>query len=230
MSSRAARVAEANREVQGRDPLFARLVVICVAGLLALGMIGFFTYMSLSHRQQQVPGQTTTQQVSRTVSGKSAEEDKQAAMAALTKLLQAAAESPVAGLTSEQRMQRLDKGDYSVISPAVASGVYFSDGAPEGLKITTYQALISMGQVASTKSSSKTISPTSSTAWQNAYGEPELGTVFIPFSSYVTGGNPFSVEMVYLDGTWKLAPYSLADMIRLSSLWSSGNPTAAPSK
>lgn len=172
--------------------------------------------------------QTTkiVQQV-RSVSGKSVDQDKKDATQAVLDILQTADKDPK-NETVQQRLQALDNNDFSVIDKNLPNDVQFSSDSTEGMKVSTYQALITLSTFAKQSSSDKKIEA-SANGWQDAYADPTLGVVDVPASTFITKNSLFSLEMVYMDGTWKLAPYDLVNQLRIAAYIQEGTSAASSS-
>ena len=210
------------------DDSLKRLLIVTVSGLIALAITWGIVFTLTSGKDKTVNTDTKTAitKEQRSVSGKTINEDKKDATAALNNLLVLADKSPTGANTSD-RLQTLEKDNYSVIDEKLPNSIHFGPDATAGMKTSTYQALVTLSSVAKDHNASKKIEPVTTEAWQKAFADPQLGTVFIPLSVYTGNGAAFSLEMVYVDGAWKLSPYSLLDAIRLSAALQ--NPTASPS-
>lgn len=159
----------------------------------------------------------TVEKVTRSVTGKTVDEDREDAVAALTKILNTAHISPD-GKEATERLTALDKDDMSVVDPSLESLMQFSEDSTQGFKVSTYQALITISAVIHSSTVNENIVPAREDYLSITYADPEIGSVFIPLNVYVGQGAAFSFEMVYVDGEWKLAPYSLIDAVKLSAM------------
>lgn len=151
----------------------------------------------------------------RSVTGNTVEQDKKDAVNRVTELLKAAAISPT-GVDDGKRLEELDAGNMKVIDSSLLKLIHFGPEATEESKINTFQTLITISTIIKTSASNGVIAPYLEDSWKASYADPEIGTVFVPLDVYTGGGAYFSFEMVYVDGNWKLAPYSLVDAVRLS--------------
>lgn len=161
---------------------------------------------------------TSAQKIDRAVTGKTADEDRKAALAAATDILNLSGNSPT-GTKFDERLNSLDAGDTEVIDPELTKLIRFQDSFAdsEDMKNNTYQSLITMSTLIMNATGSLEIKPASDTMWKNVHVDSEMGTAFVPLSIYAGPSASFSMEMVYIDGGWKLAPYSLLDSVKLSA-------------
>lgn len=205
-----------------KDNSLKRILAVGLMGLLALGLVwGIVFTLKDNDAKPTTPTPTATGPAKvvkeqRSVTGKSLEEDKKAAIAALNNILITADKSPT-GVAAPARLQTLNTDDYSVIDPALPGLIHYGPDATAGLKTSTYQSLVTLSTVVKEKNGKGKIEPINEDAWKSTFGDPELGTVFVPLNIYAGKGAAFSLEMVYVDGAWKLSPYSLIDAIRLSA-------------
>ncbi len=220
---------------EARTPLRARRWVR-VSVLVAAGV--FLAGAGVAFGRLSAPGPGVVQVGSATVAtptGKSVDQDRKDALAAAANLLTVADKSPT-GATAQTRLEKLSSGDSSVIDPSLSGLVYTTDfiGSNKSLQTSTYEALVT---IASYVSKNGSVTPLSTTQWANVYVDQHAGVAFVPMSSFYDGGNDFNLQMVWVDGTWKLEPYSLLDIVRLSdalstqsSSSSSSSASATPSK
>lgn len=161
---------------------------------------------------------TSTQKVELSVSGKTADEDRKDALAAAAEILNLSAKSPT-GRKFQDRLKALDSGDTKVMDPELTSRIRFQDIFAESdeMKNNTYQSLITLATLINNSTGSSTIKPISDTMWKNVYVDTERGTAFVPLAIFAGPSSSFSMEMVYVDGKWSLAPYSLLDSVKLSA-------------
>jgi hypothetical protein len=167
-----------------------------------------------------------TEKVEKTVTGISTDENRKAALSAATNVLNAAVKSPTKE-EFDERLTKLDKGDFSVVSPDLENLMRFKDVFAESkdLKINTYQALITFSTLIQKTTEKETIAPISENEWQKVFVDSEAGIAFVPLSLYAGSSVAFSLEMVYIDNEWKLAPYSVLDAVKLSAMLQA--PTSA---
>lgn len=187
-----------------RRPLILGLFVAVIV-IAAAFSIGRFTAPSLS-----TVNQTETTQVNKSVTGKSVEEDQKDAMAAAQGLLTSAASDG----DYQERMSKIEAGDLSSIPPEMKDGIHLSESMDgDGARSSTYQSLIALNSLM-IKGDAK---PTSKDAVTAIQVDSENGIAYVPLGVFTGNDVPFSFEMVYVDGKWKLAPYSLLQSIQMSS-------------
>lgn len=201
-----------------------KLFFIFAGLVLVLAIIWGIVALSMMNRDSEPSGDltapqttTTVEKITRSVTGKTVDEDREDAVTALTKILNTAHISPD-GKEATARLDALDKDDLSVVDPSLEDLMQFSEDSTPGFKISTYQALITISAVIHSSTIDENISPTREDYLSITYADPEIGSVFVPLNVYVGQGAAFSFEMVYVDGEWKLAPYSLIDAVKLSAM------------
>lgn len=194
---------------------------IAIIGFLVVGILAAWIIYGVSQVSGNSSNETSTvstQKVERSLTGKSIDDDRKAALVAATEVLNLAGNSPTGGTFSE-RLKALDGGDTKVVDPALVKTIRFKDIFADSneMKNNTYQSLITLSTLIKNSTGASTITPTSDTMWKNVYVDTELGTAFVPMAIFAGPSSSFSMEMVYVDGTWKLAPYSLLDSVKLSA-------------
>lgn len=194
---------------------------IAVIGFLIIGVLIAWVVYGISQASESSANEsstTSTQKVERSLTGKSIDEDRKDALAAATDVLNLSGNSPT-GENFSERLKALDAGDSKVVDPELVKAIRFKDVFAESneMKNNTYQSLITLSTLIKNATESDTIAPTSDTMWKNVYMDTELGTAFVPMTIYSGPSSSFSMEMVYVDGGWKLAPYSLLDSVKLSA-------------
>lgn len=196
-----------NTKTKSRLPIVigAFTVVILLCGVFAIGR---FTAPSSSTVQDN----TSAEQVERSVSGETVEADQKNSMKAAQKLLDASATE---GGDYKSRMSKVESGDLSSVTDEMKSGIYLSKGMDnDDARASTYQSLIALNGLLL---EGKKATPASEDAWQSVQVDSENGIAYVPLGIFTGQNVPFSFEMVYVDGQWKLAPYSLLQAIQMSS-------------
>lgn len=211
------------RFTQSKMTLFALMSFFTLSLILATVGIVLAVQTSNNHKENApAPSSSTTvEKTQRSVTGKTADEDRKDALAAAQEVLNLAAQSPT-NATPTERVNALGNGDESVINPELKNHMRFVDTFAENknLQINSYQALITLTTYLSKDGQS--IQPVSENSWKRVYVDSEAGSAYVPMGAFYDKGMVFSVEMVYTDGQWKLSPYSLLDIVRLSALLQSG--------
>lgn len=205
-------------DVGRRKTLFFISVLVLVL-LIIWGVIAAINLNSDAEDTASTPPETVekVEVVTRSVTGKSVEEDRQDAVDALTELLKTADKSPDEEMIPSERLLALDKNDFSVVDKNLEGMIHYSADSNVDFKVSTYQSLITIAAVVKSSSPGGEIRPIADQYTNFTYADPEVGTVFVPLGIYVSDGAVFSFEMVYVDGEWKLAPYSLLKAVQLSA-------------
>ena len=207
------------RTKQGIATVLMSLVIVCLAAALAVVIISKNESGSSSSDQQ-------VQKVSRSVSGASSDKDKASAMAAAATLL-TAANKHSANLSADDRVKAFEdsSADRSTLADmsTIDSLTRFTNDFDNDLRKTTYQSLVKVSSLLDGNNDGK-IEARSSDLYKYVYLDSETGTAYVPLQVCFNNAPAFSLEMVYVDGQWKFAPYTLLDAIRLSSSMSGVHP------
>lgn len=160
----------------------------------------------------------SSEQIEKTVSGKTVDQDRQDALLAATEILNLA-NGPADATEFSEQLTKLDNGDTSFINPELEGKIRFADiyNESDELKANVYQALITFSSLIKKATEAEEIKPSSDTLWKNVYVDSELGIAQIPMTIFMGNQASFAMEMVYIDGEWKLAPYTLIEQIKLSA-------------
>ena len=207
------------RTKQGIATVLMSLVIVCLAAALAVVSISKNESGSSSSDQQ-------VQKVSRSVSGASSDKDKASAMAAAATLL-TAANKHSANLSADDRVKAFEdsSADRNTLADmsTIDSLTRFTNDFDNDLRKTTYQSLVKVSSLLDGNNDGK-IEARSSDLYKYVYLDSETGTAYVPLQVFSNNAPAFSLEMVYVDGQWKFAPYTLLDAIRLSSSMSGVHP------
>lgn len=162
------------------------------------------------------PTKQPISKVDKTLSGKTPEQDKEDALKAAQELL-ISANTYEGDLTVPERLAKMEEGsegmtDTAGMNKRIRFAAEFE--TDKELQMTTYQSLVTLASYLINDEG--TITPMSG-ASNYIYLDSELGIAFVPVNAFALSANSFSLEMAYLDGEWKLAPYSLLSMVQLSS-------------
>lgn len=116
------------------------------------------------------------------------------------------------------RMEMVDKGDYSALDKdSIDKYVYLSDDAKaKGLEGTSYSALVAMAY-AITRDGDEIKVPND--GLDKVYVDAKTGRAFVPVSLLSPNGAVFSVELVYVNNTWKIDPYTLLEQVKFSTAY-----------
>lgn len=158
-------------------------------------------------------------QVEKTLSGKSAADDKNDVLATAIALL-TSVNAPKDATEFQAYMGKIDSGE--VKPPAeLTDKVRLVDtlATQDGIDSTLFQTLVTFATFAKQSSGSDQIAPLYANAAQGITLDQELGIAYVPTTLFVNSGsgvNGFSMEFVYVDGQWKLSPYMTLDELRLA--------------
>ena len=207
------------RTKQGIVTVLMSLVIVCLAAALAV--------VSISKNESGGSGSgQQVQKVSRSVSGASSDKDKASAMAAAATLL-TAANKHSANLSADDRVKAFEdsSADRNTLADmsTIDSLTRFTNDFDNDLRKTTYQSLVKVSSLLDGNNDGK-IEARSSDLYKYVYLDSETGTAYVPLQVFFNNAPAFSLEMVYVDGQWKFAPYTLLDAIRLSSSMSGVHP------
>lgn len=228
------KIDEAVHSRQGNNTRSKTPLIFAGAVFLILILIGVYAFTASNNDEsdsspttsETSPSGTPTQQ-DRSVSGKSLEQDKKDALKASTSILN---EGTVgANENYQQPLQRLEQGDTSDVSKKLTNQLHLTGAfeSDDEIKVTVYQSLITLSAVIG-GSEGNEIKPASNDVWQNVQVDQEAGIAYVPLSVYANRDVPFSFEMVYIDGEWKLAPYTLLEAIKMSSMMNQQGGGASP--
>lgn len=207
------------RTKQGIVTVLMSLVIVCLAAALAV--------VSISKNESGGSGSgQQVQKVSRSMSGASSDKDKASAMAAAATLL-TAANKHSANLSADDRVKAFEdsSADRNTLADmsTIDSLTRFTNDFDNDLRKTTYQSLVKVSSLLDGNNDGK-IEARSSDLYKYVYLDSETGTAYVPLQVFSNNAPAFSLEMVYVDGQWKFAPYTLLDAIRLSSSMSGVHP------
>lgn len=217
-----ARTASSKLEELARDKnktkRSPRVLMFVSVGAILLALVAgsfFAGRMSNPAASSDTP-ETPVSQVEASVSGKSVEEDQKDSLKAAQDLLNASSTDG----SYQDRMTAIEDGDVSSVTEEMADGVYFSEAMEsEAARVSTYQSLVALSGVMLEDGEA---SPNSENEWQNVQVDSAHGIAYVPLGVFTGTDVPFTFEMVYVDGEWKLAPFSLLQAIKMSSTLNSG--------
>lgn len=206
------------RKVVVRQKRRRWVFVALIAFVVAIVIVWVIWGVSQINKSSDDTVTVTTQKVERSITGKSIDDDRKAALTSAQNILNLSLKSPT-GSNFQERLKSLDSGDTKVIDPELVKAIRFKDSFADSneMKNNTYQSLITISTLINNSTGSSTVAPTSDTMWKNVYVDTELGTAFVPMGVFAGPSSSFSMEMVYSEGEWKLAPYSLLDSVKLSA-------------
>lgn len=212
------RLEEMARDKSGTKRSSKTLMYVAVGAVLLALVAGSFFAGRMSNPVTSTSTQETkVSQVDASVSGKSVEEDQKGALKASQDLLNAAVTDSG---SYQDRMAAIEKGDVSTVTEEMANAIYLSESMEsEAARASTYQSLVALSGVMLENGEA---TPNSENEWQNVQVDSEHGIAYVPLGVFTGTDIPFTFEMVYVDGEWKLAPFSLLQAIKMSSTLNSG--------
>lgn len=215
------RLEEVAQEQRANRPVGltkARKWALGVTSVLSLVTLCSLSFMAGAEQLGSNPTATptvsyTATQVVDSVTGKTPDEDKQDAVNALKTIL---ASYKTSEGTYQQRVANIEAGDNSTISEEMENAVHFygSFETDTELQSITYQSLVSIS--GGTLGNQDPILYRED-AWQVVEVDSQKGVAYVPVSIF-TGSDsiPLVFEMVYIDGQWKVSPYSLLQDIKVA--------------
>ena len=143
---------------------------------------------------------------------------KEGALEAATNMLKAFYSDPSNKLSIDDRIKGINKDkkldDY--ISDSAKSYLYLKDFMDKEEGYTTSSIAILAIIKNLTEIGNENLNPVS-TDTQYVYLDETTRIAQIPLDYYTGAGGAVSLEMVYVDGQWKLSPYSLLQSIQLAN-------------
>lgn len=212
-SKRLRETATAKNSTPRRNNRVLILIVLSFVILIAAAFtIGRVTAPSVSQVNE-----TTTTKVKKSLTGNSLEQDQKDSLKAAQTLLN----SGKTDTDYKSVMSKIESGDFSSVPDEMSKGIYLSDSMDsEGARGSTYQSIIALNNLMLKGEDAK---PSSEDAWKSVQLDAENGIAYVPLGVFTGKDVPFTFEMVYVDGEWKLAPFTLLQSIKMSSAISTGD-------
>lgn len=206
-------------------------ITIIVAILIIISLLTFIIVSNFKSENDtnNTKNQSVEEQIEKgtlkKLSGKEEDENRKDAVNAAKDLLNKANEYD-GNLTVQQRLEQLEKGkdvDKIIDKKEVDKRLHLIDiYNTDGIKINIYQALITIGNYITTSydlnKQNNGVLDLNKDSWKKAFVDNKNGIAYVPMNVFYDGESPFSFEMVYNNGEWQLAPYSLLEAIKLSAL------------
>jgi len=191
---------------------YLKIIVGSVIGIIILS-ISFFIVLN-----RDTSDNSTSLLKENSLINENSTDVKKDILLSATELLQIASASPNDD-TFDARLQKLDSGDLSVINEELNDKIILTEefSGSSSNTIDLYQTLIALSQAIITNNENSEITPYNDVAYSTIYLDKENGQAFVPLSAFTGTQSYFSLEFLYVDGEWKLAPYSLVEEVRLSS-------------
>lgn len=190
---------------------YARVLFIL---LVVLAIIGSLIAVALSvGKANEVP---ESEQITRSLSGKTLAEDRESAIVAVGALLEAT-KAPATISEAGDTIGKLESGDFSDLAPGFAERIRYYDSYADN---SDFQAQVAMatysiaalakeangGQIVADGAKSGTVRI-----------DQETGIAQVPIDIFTGQDSPIALQMVYVDGDWKLEPHSFMSYIALSA-------------
>lgn len=202
----------------GQSKIFNKYVVITailVVLALLLGLLMGSTLLAKDSKSatSDKTDDTEVSQVKESVSGKSAEQDKKDALNSAVGILNSAATKD--GKT-EDRLKKIENGDMSSVPDEMKKKFDFVDSfsKDEKLKSVAFESVITMKDRIFKDGEAKA----SDDAWKSVELDSSKGIAWVPLGAIAGQDIPFTFEMVYKDGEWKLSPYSILESVKMSAM------------
>lgn len=194
-------------------------IALGAAVLILIGVVILVVTAMNKPVTEETKTPTEQVQVERTLTGKTAAEDKEDVLAAAIALLQAAG-APSNDADFEKLMKSIEAGEASM-PEELASKIRVVDklANEDGIDSTIYQTLVTFGAFANKSSGAESITPLYDNAAEGIVLDQETGIAYVPTTLFVNSGsgvNGFSMEFVYVDGEWFFSPYMTLDELRLA--------------
>lgn len=143
---------------------------------------------------------------------------KEGALEAATNMLKSFANDPSGNTSIEDRIKGIDKDKKidGYVSDTAKSYLYLKDfmDKEEGYTTTSMTMLAIVSSL--NEIGNKNLDPVTSDV-QYIYLDETTRIAQVPLEYYTGSGSAVSLEMVYVDGQWKLSPYSLIQAIQLAN-------------
>lgn len=170
--------------------------------------------------------------------GKTPDEDRRNAQAAAAKIVGLASVNPKKNQTQAQRAESLGNRDISVVTKEFVNNLYFPKETDDDTKYNSIQALVALNDLLVDPKVKLNPPIKDKESYKGVFLDGERGEAFVPVMGFTKDPALFSIEMVWVDNKWKIAPYSLVSEIKLSTfiqekmerskLESSSTPTSGP--
>lgn len=196
-------------------------IILIVLSLVAVGIAAalFFTNTDDS---VEAPGEQETVAPSASREGvPSADTGRMEAVKATEDLLNSAY---LEFDTEEEYMEAMEKiqtdGYDAVLPEELSDRIHFVDifDGNEAAEVVTYQTLLALSaQITMETGEEVSLQYDEEQVEGNVLYDEEVGIAYVPVSAFAKGDVSFSLQMVYVDGEWKLAPYSIIESVQLSA-------------
>lgn len=196
-------------------------IILIALAVIAIGIAAALFFTSDDDNAETPPDEEPTTQSQSVSDVPSADTGRMEAVEATEDLLN----SVYLDFDSEEEyleaMERIQEEGYDAVLPEdVSDRIHFVDifDGNEGAEIITYQTLLALSAQISMETGEEIALQYDETQVEgNVLYDEEVGIAYVPISAFATGDVSFSLQMVYVDGEWKLAPYSVIESVQLSA-------------
>lgn len=194
-------------------------IALCAGLFILIGVIVLIVVTANKPISTDTATSTEQVKVEKTLSGKSAAEDKQDVLTAAVTLLDTV-EAPKDAKDFESYMQKIESGEIPV-PDELKSKIRLVDSlaTEEGIDRTIFQTLVTFATFSKQSTGNDKVTPLYDDAASGVILDQEAGVAYVPTTLFVnsgTGVNGFSMEFIYLDGKWTFSPYMTLDELRLA--------------
>lgn len=148
--------------------------------------------------------------------------DKNSAVLATTEMLKELQKSPDGKSTLAERMEKVSGDNFKedeIFTEAGWNYIYLSDFMstdPRGKKLTAQSLLSVIHSIE--ENDNKDLNASDVDYSGVVYLDPTLKAAYIPVDLYTNAATNLSFEMVFINGEWKLQPYTLISQIALKTV------------
>lgn len=190
-------------------------ILLIVAALIA----GIFAVANSVGKANELP---EAEKITRSVSGKTVNEDRVDALTAATDLL-VSTNAPATRAEAQAALEKMDAGDFTGFPKDFSSRILFYDSYAQN---TDFQqevgmGLFSMATIAKEFGKGEILADTSRVGTVRV--DQEVGIAQVPLEIFTGQSSPVAFQMVHVDGKWLLEPHSFSTYIRLSAVLQSAS-------
>lgn len=204
-----------------------RTLTITIMSVLLVTVLSIVLTVTLNKGSDTKGKETTTSVTEKSTSNSEksnakADFSKKSAVSTLTSMLNEFDKAPKDKMTLEERAKELNKDNYDkgkIFSDKAWNSIQLDDFMktdPRGVKLTA-QSILSVLNAIHSSTSSKTIAPAEVDYSGVVYLDSQAKIAYIPLDLYTGTSTNFSIELFYMDGEWKLQPYSLITQLAIKT-------------
>jgi len=228
-----------NRTTKQKQDLKIKILIgiliaflIITIGLIFLVINGVNKDSVVKDNSESSPASSSQQvdQISRTLSGKTVEEDKKDAVESIRRIIEEAAKNPSNKPDLMSQVDAIDKAEDGVVTAYLKSMIRTDGFDPITKNIRTVNTLQSLVVVAdAVKDEKGKVNLVQDDAWNQAFVDQEAGYALVPLTVFHSTG-AFDFHMVYVEGKWEFAPKTfIDDVARFSQQASESQSESSPS-